>query len=156
MQVCINCGVEYREGDAAHNRSLSSHSLAPSGEQQVVSPIASASRSAQLNGRLKEPFGDPPRRDLLVANATTSVVVGGTAQFVSFLFVLIAQTAVSLLENAMLSSFIGLCLGLTAYAILTAYDQMKWYDRVAPEHKSPRQVVDLRTRRAVAMAGKSS
>jgi hypothetical protein len=63
--------------------------------------------------------------ELFLDNAFAAAVVGGTAQFISFLFVLITQTSVPLFENLLLGSFIGLCLGLTTYALLTGYDQVR-------------------------------
>lgn len=99
MPVCHQCAIEYLEG----TREAALH--------QHLSRIES----------LEENEKD---RELYLDNAFSSAVIGGTAQFISFLLVLTTQPSVSLIENLLLSSFIALCVGFIAYALLTGYDQI--------------------------------
>jgi hypothetical protein len=117
MPVCSKCAVEHVEG-------VSESSLHPL-------PLSSAPSNE-----------DQKDRELFLDNAFAAAVIGGTAQFISFLLVLTTQATVSLLENLLLSAFIGLCLGCIAYALLTGYDQISSQDRETASEGSYQQMPD--------------
>ncbi|HEX9000988.1 MAG TPA: hypothetical protein VGB07_13875 [Blastocatellia bacterium] len=48
----------------------------------------------------------------------TAIVVGGTGQFVTFIFGLVTEFMPSMFDKVLLSSFIGLCIGLIAYVLM--------------------------------------
>lgn len=49
---------------------------------------------------------------------SASVVIGLTAQFVAFIFGLVTDYVPSILENIVLSSFLGISVGLISYALM--------------------------------------
>ncbi|HQR33160.1 MAG TPA: hypothetical protein PLK30_10500 [Blastocatellia bacterium] len=49
---------------------------------------------------------------------SASVVVGGTAQFVTFLFGLVTEFIPRVFDNVLLSAFVGLCVAAIAYALM--------------------------------------
>lgn len=104
MPVCNKCAIEYLEG----TREAATH--------QHLNSVES------LDENQKD-------RELYLDNAFSAAVIGGTAQFISFLLVLTTQPSVSLVENLLLSSFIALCVGFIAYALLTGYDQISLRSR---------------------------
>lgn len=53
---------------------------------------------------------------------SASIVVGGTAQFVTFLFGLVTEFIPRIFDNVMLSAFVGLCVGVIAYALMKGND----------------------------------
>ena len=53
---------------------------------------------------------------------SASVVVGGTAQFLSFLFGLMTDFIPRVFDNVLLSVFIGLCVAVIAYALMKGND----------------------------------
>ena len=115
MPVCQKCAVEYAEG-AATSATHNHLNLTPSQSQK--------------------------ERELFLDNAFSSAVVGGTAQFVSFLLVFTTQATVSVVENLLLTSFIGLCAGLIAYALLTGYDQLSPRQRESSSKNNYRAMPD--------------
>lgn len=67
-----------------------------------------------------KPKVDLRERKLDVVSA--SVVVGGTAQFLSFLFGLMTDFIPRVFDNILLSVFIGLCVAVIAYALMRDND----------------------------------
>jgi|SRR5437763_761428 len=108
MPVCHKCAVEYLEG----TREAAIH--------QHINLAASLDESQK-------------NQELYLDNAFSAAVIGGTAQFISFLLVLTTQPSVSMVENLLLSSFTALCVGFIAYALLTGYDQIKLRSRESSE-----------------------
>ena len=53
---------------------------------------------------------------------SASIVVGGTAQFVTFIFGLVTDFVTRVFDNVLLSAFIGLCVGVIAYALMKGND----------------------------------
>ena len=53
---------------------------------------------------------------------SAAIVVGGTAQFVTFIFGLVTEFVTHVLDNVLLSVFIGLCVGVIAYALMKGND----------------------------------
>ncbi len=49
---------------------------------------------------------------------SASIVVGGTAQFVTFLFGLVTEFIPRVFDNILLSAFVGLCVAAIAYALM--------------------------------------
>lgn len=78
------------------------------GDQSIIRSISSA---PQANQRAK-------KWDIVSA----SVVVGGTAQFVSFIFGLVTEFVPRVFDNILLSAFVGLCVGVIAYALMKGND----------------------------------
>lgn len=63
-----------------------------------------------------KPRISPYERQLDVVSA--SIVVGGTAQFVTFLFGLVTEFIPRVFDNILLSTFVGLCVAAIAYALM--------------------------------------
>src|SRR5207237_2802375 len=108
MPFCHKCAVEYLSGTRE----------------------AAAHQHRNITASLDE---IQKNRELYLDNAFSATVIGGTAQFISFLLVLTTQPSVSLVENLLLSSFTALCVGFVAYAVLTGYDQIKLRSRESSE-----------------------
>lgn len=53
---------------------------------------------------------------------SAAIVVGGTAQFVVFIFGLVTDFVPRVFDNVLLSAFIGLCVGVIAYALMKGND----------------------------------
>lgn len=53
---------------------------------------------------------------------SAAVVVGLTAQFVTFIFGMVTEVVPRLLDNILLSVFIGLCVGVIAFALMKEND----------------------------------
>lgn len=53
---------------------------------------------------------------------SASIVVGGTAQFVTFLFGLVTEFIPRVFDNILLSVFVGLCVAVIAYALMKGND----------------------------------
>ena len=53
---------------------------------------------------------------------SASIVVGGTAQFITFIFGLVTEVVTRVVDNVLLSVFIGLCVGVIAYALMKGND----------------------------------
>lgn len=53
---------------------------------------------------------------------SASIVVGGTAQFVTFLFGLVTDFIPRVFDNVLLSAFVGLCVAVIAYALMKGND----------------------------------
>lgn len=53
---------------------------------------------------------------------SASIVVGGTAQFVTFLFGLVTEFIPRIFDNVLLSAFVGLCVAVIAYALMKGND----------------------------------
>lgn len=53
---------------------------------------------------------------------SASIVVGGTAQFVTFLFGLVTEFIPRIFDNILLSAFVGLCVAVIAYALMKGND----------------------------------
>ena len=53
---------------------------------------------------------------------SAAVVVGLTAQFVTFIFGLVTEFVPRLFDNILLSVFIGLCVGVIAFALMKGND----------------------------------
>ena len=53
---------------------------------------------------------------------SASIVVGGTAQFVTFLFGLVTEFIPRVFDNILLSAFVGLCVAAIAYALMKGND----------------------------------
>lgn len=53
---------------------------------------------------------------------SAAVVVGLTAQFVTFIFGLVTEFVPRLFDNILLSIFIGLCVGVIAFALMKGND----------------------------------
>ncbi|MDQ3009969.1 MAG: hypothetical protein M3X11_04620 [Acidobacteriota bacterium] len=53
---------------------------------------------------------------------SAAIIVGGTAQFITFLFGLVTEFVTHVLDNVLLSVFIGLCVGVIAYALMKGND----------------------------------
>ncbi|MGE0882058.1 MAG: hypothetical protein AB7P14_00815 [Blastocatellales bacterium] len=80
-------------------------------EQSAPSIIKSINQTPQVSQREK-------KWDIVSA----SVVVGGTGQFVSFIFGLVTEFVPRVFDNILLSAFIGLCVGVIAYALMKGND----------------------------------
>jgi hypothetical protein len=50
---------------------------------------------------------------------SASIVVGGTAQFITFIFGLVTDFVPRVFDNVLLSALIGLCVGVIAYALMS-------------------------------------
>jgi hypothetical protein len=61
-------------------------------------------------------------REARLDNVTTAIVIGGTAQFVTFIFGLVTEFVPRVFDNILLSAFIGLCVGVIAYALMKGND----------------------------------
>lgn len=57
-------------------------------------------------------------RAALFDTVTTAIVIGGTAQFITFIFGLVTEIVTRVFDNILLSAFIGLCFGVIAYALM--------------------------------------
>lgn len=53
---------------------------------------------------------------------SASIIVGGTAQFVTFLFGLVTDYIPRVFDNVLLSAFVGLCVAVIAYALMKGND----------------------------------
>ncbi len=53
---------------------------------------------------------------------SAAVVVGMTGQFVMFIIGLVTEFVQRLLENILISAFVGLCVGVIAYALMKGND----------------------------------
>jgi len=53
---------------------------------------------------------------------SASIVVGGTAQFATFLFGLVTEFIPRVFDNILLSAFVGLCVAVIAYALMKGND----------------------------------
>ncbi len=53
---------------------------------------------------------------------STAVVIGMTAQFVVFIFGLVTDFIPRMLETILISVFVGLCVGVIAYALMKGND----------------------------------
>jgi len=49
---------------------------------------------------------------------SAAIVVGGTAQFITFIFGLVTDIVPRVFDNVLLSALIGLCVGVIAYALM--------------------------------------
>lgn len=57
-------------------------------------------------------------RESMIDLVSAAIVIGLTAQFVSFLFGWVTQYIPQLMENLLLSSFMGVCVGVIAFALM--------------------------------------
>ena len=78
------------------------------GPQSVINSIPSGSKTSPREAKF----------DIVSA----SIVVGGTAQFVTFIFGLVTDFVTHIFDNVLLSMFIGLCVGVIAYALMKGND----------------------------------
>src|ERR1051326_1742698 len=62
------------------------------------------------------------RREAKFDTMSVAAVVGGTAQFVTFIFGLVTEFVPRVFDNVLLSVFIGLCVGVIAYAVMKGRD----------------------------------
>lgn len=53
---------------------------------------------------------------------SAAIVVGGTVQFVTFIFGLVTEFVPRVFDNILLSVFFGLCVGVIAYALMKGSD----------------------------------
>jgi len=100
MPVCSRCASEY--------------------QNEVLQPITDNATWAS-----QPPTADQRPGEARLETALTAVVVGLTAQFVVFIFGLAAQFVPSLSGSVLLSSLVGLGIGVIAFALLRGYDQAK-------------------------------
>jgi hypothetical protein len=61
-------------------------------------------------------------RESKLDTVSTAIVIGGTAQFVTFIFGLVTEFVPRVFDNILLSAFIGLCVGVIAYALMKGND----------------------------------
>jgi hypothetical protein len=61
-------------------------------------------------------------RETKLDHVSASIVCGMTAAFMAFIFGLVTGYISSNLENILLSLFMGLCIGVIAYALMTGDD----------------------------------
>jgi len=61
-------------------------------------------------------------REAKFDQVSAAIVVGGTAQFVTFIFGLVTDFVPRVVDNILLSTFIGLCVGVIAYALMKGND----------------------------------
>jgi hypothetical protein len=61
-------------------------------------------------------------REAKFDTVSAAIVVGGTAQFVAFLFGLVTEVMSRVIDNILLSALIGLCVGVIAYALMKGND----------------------------------
>lgn len=71
--------------------------------------------------RIKVEAAAKPRESQLDI-ISTAVVIGMTAQFVIFLFGLVSEFMPRLFGSALISAFVGLCVGVIAYALMKSSD----------------------------------
>lgn len=92
---------------------------APFGEQASG---VSQEQDAQSIIRSMQAKPQASRREKKLDIVSASVVVGGTAQFVAFIFGLVTDFVPRVFDNILLSTFIGLCVGVIAYALMKGND----------------------------------
>ena len=93
--------------------------VTPFGEQASdISQEQSAQRV--IHSARSKPKLNPQERKLDVVSA--SVVIGGTAQFITFIFGLVTDFVPRLFDNVLLSALIGLCVGVIGYALMRGND----------------------------------
>jgi hypothetical protein len=76
--------------------------------QSVINSIPSGSKTSPREAKF----------DIVSA----AIVVGGTAQFVTFIFGLVTDFVTRVFDNVLISTFIGLCVGVIAYALMKGND----------------------------------
>lgn len=76
--------------------------------QTVINSIPSGSKTSPREAKF----------DIVSA----AIVVGGTAQFVTFIFGLVTDFVTRVFDNVLISTFIGLCVGVIAYALMKGND----------------------------------
>ncbi len=82
----------------------------------------SQEQGAQSFIRSMSPTPQASRRERKWDIVSASVVVGGTGQFVTFIFGLVTDFVPRVFDNVLLSTFIGLCVGVIAYALMKGSD----------------------------------
>ncbi len=91
------------------------HFASPFGEQASGITDDQTARTVVQSIKLK-PKATTHEKKLDVVSA--SIVVGGTAQFVTFLFGLVTEFIPRVFDNILLSAFVGLCVSAIAYALM--------------------------------------
>ncbi|MGE0128775.1 MAG: hypothetical protein AB7U82_11905 [Blastocatellales bacterium] len=86
--------------------------------ENATSPFQNQNR---LVSEIKTEAVAKPRQSKL-DTVSASVVVGMTAQFVVFIFGLVTEFVPRLLDNILLSLFVGLCVGVIAFAMMKGSD----------------------------------
>ncbi len=71
----------------------------------------------QIQKQITETENIKPR-DSKVDLISASVVYGLTAQFVAFMFGVVTEYIPNMMVNVLLSTFMGLCVGVIAYAVM--------------------------------------
>src|SRR5262245_54521798 len=64
----------------------------------------------------------PTSREAKFDKVSTAVVIGGTAQFVTFIFGLVTEFVPFMFGNILLSAVIGIVIGLVAYVLMKESD----------------------------------
>lgn len=93
------------------------HFAASFGEQASGIPEDQTARNVNQNSNQKV---SAQEKKLDVVSA--SIIVGGTAQFVTFLFGLVTDFIPRVFDNVLLSAFVGLCVAVIAYALMKGND----------------------------------
>ena len=95
------------------------HFAASFGEQSIG--ISQEQRSQPVSKPTPtKPKANP--REVKFDKVSAAIVVGGTGQFVTFLFGLVTEFVPRVFDNILLSLFIGLCVGVIAYALMKGND----------------------------------
>ena len=87
-------------------------------EQSAASPFQNQNSVIR---QIKAEAVSKPRQSKL-DTVSAAVVVGMTAQFVMFIFGLVTEFVPRLIENILLSVFVGLCVGVIAFALMKDND----------------------------------
>ena len=95
------------------------HFAASFGEQPVG--ISQETRSAQT-GNATQAKSQAASRSSKMDIVTTAIVIGGTAQFISFIFGLVTEIWPHVLYNVVLSALAGFCFVAIAYVLMKGND----------------------------------
>jgi len=93
-------------------------------EERVTAPFQSQDQEIGQDQIIEKIIAKPvsKRRESKLDTVSIAVVVGMTALFVVFIFGLVTEFSPRILDTVLLSAFIGICVGVIAFALVKGDD----------------------------------